>query len=222
MFGAALAQAQADPMLGPWLARAQAHDVSVAGKLAEIRPPAGLREAILAGARVSETSPAAWRRPVWLAMAAAAAVLIGVTASLWPNRAAAQQNQLADFALIDTATEEHGSHGEQAGALQAALSLPTTRLARGLASDFGKLKATGCRTVSFAGKDVLEVCFARGAQVFHFYAVRSADFPAMSAKGELAITHRNGLCCASWADAAGQFRFAVVSAADADAIRNLL
>jgi hypothetical protein len=222
MFGAALKQAQADPALGGWLARAQAHDAAVAAKLAEIAPPAGLREAILAGARVSGTARASWKRPVWLALAAAAAVAVGITGALWPGRSVAQEEQLAHFALADTAREQHGGHGETAGALQALLAQPSTRLGRGLPVDFAALRATGCRTVSFAGKDVLEVCFKRNGVVFHFYVLRGADFPRLPARTEPAIVHGEGLCCATWSNAGDRFHYAVVSSAGAEAIRNLL
>ena len=78
-FSAALAQAKSDPALSVWFAREQAHGAAVAAKLHEVVPPAGLREAILAGGRVSgeklsapvTTQRSFWNRPVWLAAAAA-------------------------------------------------------------------------------------------------------------------------------------------------------
>jgi len=222
MFCAALKQAQADPALGGWLALAQAHDAAIATKLAEIAPPARLREAILAGARVSGHAPTAWRRPVWLALAAAAAVAIGLTAALWPTRSVAQEKQLENFALADTAREQHGGHGREATAFQALLSQTSTRLGGGLPVDFAVLRATGCRTVSFAGKDVLEVCFKRSGAVFHFYVLRGADFPRLPARTEPVIAQGEGLCCATWSDANERFHFVVVSSAGAEAIRNLL
>ena len=38
--------------------------------------------------------------------------------------------------------------------------------------DFDKLRYTGCRTLNFAGHDVMEVCFASDGAVFHFYMAR--------------------------------------------------
>src|SRR5206468_40161 len=71
-FAAALQQAKADPALGAWFAREQSHGAAVAAKLRAIVPPAGLREAILAGGRVSGENPSAspstqrsfWNRPI--------------------------------------------------------------------------------------------------------------------------------------------------------------
>lgn len=225
MFGAALEQAKADPSLAAWLARAQAHDVAVAGKLAQITPPAELRAAILAGARVSKRStetPSIWRRPVWLTLAAAAVVVMSFSLAVWPNRTEAQVNRLADFALNDTAKEIHGGHGPEQGALQKLLGQPTTRLAQGVPVDFKALEKSGCRTVHFQGKDVLEVCFVRGGLVFHLYVLRSADFPKLPMGTPPTMTQRDGLCCASWGDAKEQVSYVVVSESGADAIRNLL
>ncbi len=225
MFCAALEQAKADPSLAAWLARAQAHDVAVAGKLAQIAPPAELRAAILAGARVSgkgAQSPSIWRRPIWLTLAAAAVVVLSFSLAVWPNRSEAQVNRLADFALRDTAHEIHGGHGPEQGALQTLLGQRTTRLAQGVPVDFATLKATGCRTVQFQGKDVLEVCFVRDGLVFHLYVLRSSDFPKLPVGAPPAMKQRDGLCCASWGDAKEQVSYVVVSEAGADAIRNLL
>ena len=68
-FAEALEQARRDPALAAWLAREQAFDAAVAEKLRSTQPPAGLREAILAGAKVSRPLPF-WRRTQTLAMAA--------------------------------------------------------------------------------------------------------------------------------------------------------
>jgi hypothetical protein len=221
MFGAALRQSQADPALGAWFARAQAHDAAVADRLAQIAPPAGLREAILAGARVSGEPTKSWRRPVWLALAAAVAVLLGVAALLRPSRAAAE-NELANLALADTAKARHGGHGPEAGVLQALLSQPATRLGRGLPVDFSTLKATGCRTLRWAGRDVLEVCFARNGQVFHLYVVNSAERAKLPQAETPAVTQRGDLFCAAWGGEDGRHEFMLVSSAGPEAIRALL
>src|SRR5437879_363453 len=77
----AVQQAKNDPLLRAWFQRAQGHDAAVAAKLREISPPAGLREAILAGGRAStgirQARRPAWLRPTWLAAAAAILILAG-------------------------------------------------------------------------------------------------------------------------------------------------
>ena len=203
-FGAALEQARHDPLLSAWFAREQAFDRMVSAKLAEVPPPAGLREAILAGARVTAPDTVRriwWRQPVWLATAAAIAVIFATGLALWPNRAAAG-GSLSDFALVDAQhSSTHGGHGAETGALQAMLSQPGTRLGRGLPVDFTTLRTAGCRTLSFQGHDVLEVCFQRNGAWFHCYIAQSRDFPALASLVAPVLTDRSGASIASWADA---------------------
>lgn len=226
-FSAALEQAKSDPALAAWFAREQAHGSAVAAKLREITPPAGLREAILAGGRVSggtfaaepaTTARAFWARPVWLAAAAAVAVLLTVSVAFWPKRASAA---LTDFALFDALeTQKHGGHGEATGAFQAALSRDTTRLAGAMPIDFTALRANGCRTVNFAGHDVLEVCFKRDGAWFHCYVARVEDFPGAPAKAAPSFAQSGKVTAAAWAD--GTHRIIVASLAGRAAVQRLL
>lgn len=228
-FCAALEQAKSDPALAAWFAREQAHGAAVASKLREITPPAGLREAILAGGRVSDGSFAAkpatakrafWNQPVWLAAAAAVAVLLTVSVAFWPKRAAAS-GALTDFALFDALeTQKHGGHGEATDAFQAALSKDTTRLAGAMPIDFTALKSNGCRTVSLAGHDVLEVCFKRDGAWFHCYVARVEDFPGAPATAEPSFAQSGKVVAAAWAD--GTHRIIVASLAGRAAVERLL
>lgn len=220
-FGAALEQAKSDPALGAWFARAQAHDAAMAAKLREIAPPSGLREAILAGAQASRAPKTVARFPtMWFALAASVAVLLAAAVALWPQRAAAETTQFAAFAMDDTAHGKHGGHGEETGALQAMLSAPSTHLGAGLPVDFTGLRATGCRTLSFAGHDVLEVCFQRNGAWFHCYIANGSDFPAVATGAPAVMKVEGHFASASWSDAA--HHYVVVSDAGADAVRQLL
>lgn len=198
-FRAALEQVQRDPALREWFARQQAFDAAVSAKLDAVPAPAGLREAILAGGRVTapvQTQTAWWRAPVWLAAAASVAVIFATTLALWPKPAAAG-TALADFVLRDAvADKNHGGHGT--GSLQAMLGDPANRLSRGLPISFTALRKDGCRTVTYEGREVLEVCFNRGGVWFHAYIGRRADFPALASTP--AFLDKEGVSVASWAD----------------------
>ncbi|HWA85219.1 MAG TPA: hypothetical protein VG710_03260 [Opitutus sp.] len=226
MFGDALSQAAADPVLGAWFAREQAHDRAVAAKLREIVPPAGLREAILAGARVSGAQPApAARWQSWtprLAMAAAIVVLIGAGAvAVWPRPMDAAESPLAKFAMLDAReTSKHGGHGEEQKDLQADLSNNATHLSGDLPVDFAALAKTGCRTLDLGGKPVLEVCFKRNGKWFHCYVARCDDFPSLPAKQGAQFAENGAMGAATWAD--GVHRFVVASNTGVSAIRRLL
>lgn len=201
-FCAAVEQTKSDPALGEWFARQQAFDAAVSAKFAQVAPPANLRAAILAGGRVTEGGKARvrwWNQPVWMAAAAGVAVMFAAGVTLWPKAAVA----FDEFAFEDarlSAIHGHGDHGTATNALQWALGQPSVRLGQKLPVDFAKLHDTGCRSITYQGRDVLEVCFNRNGEWFHCYIARSADFPALARDAALAIVEKGGTAIASWAD----------------------
>jgi hypothetical protein len=221
LFADALQQARQDPALGAWFAREQAHASALAAKLREVAPPPALRTAILAGARLSGTPARAWwAQPAWLAVAAGVAVLFAATAFLWSQRGPGQAARFETFAASDTAHNQHGGHGAATSALQVVLAQSSTHLGAGLPVDFATLRATGCRTLRFAGHDVVEVCFARNGSEFHLYTVQREDFPQMAAGNATEFGEHEGMSFASWADAT--HHYVVVSTAGIEAIKGLL
>lgn len=202
-FSAALEQAKLDPALGQWFERTQRFDAAISAKLAEVKAPAGLREAILAGGRVTvpeTTRRSWWRMSAGLAVAASIAVLLAVGLAVWPNQADAA-GSLAEFALLDAKhSETHGGHGSETKALQATFSEPGRKLGNALPVDFDALQKGGCRTVSFKGHELLEVCFNRDGAWFHCYIARRSDFPALVAAAAPVLGEKDGAAIASWAD----------------------
>ena len=200
-FCAAIDQAKNDPALGEWFARQQAFDMAVSAKLAQVAAPADLRAAILAGGRVSATISARrawWNQPVWLAAAAGLAVLLATGLVLWPKQAEA----FGDFALADARLSAiHGGHGHENNELQALLNDPATRLGQKLPINFANLHETGCRTITFQGRDVLELCFKRNGVWFHAYFARAADFPRVAMNATPTFEDRGSTAVASWRDA---------------------
>lgn len=218
---AALAQAKTDPALGAWFAREQAHAAAVAAKLGAIVPPAGLREAILAGARASQPATprrANWRRPVWLAVAAAIAVLAGL--GLW-WRAPAGGATLEEFALNTVA---HGfrlqKHSADVGELKTWLAAQHGPLPEALPAEFAQLRALGCRTLRYRERDVSLVCFERDGREFHVFVARRADLPGEAAPLAPRFREDGKLVAAAWSDA--ERHYVVVTDADLPALRRLL
>lgn len=220
-FAEALKQAQQDPALGAWFAREQAHDREVAAKLRAIAPPAGLREEILAGGRMSRRRRSGWRAKLWLPLAIAAAAAVAVSA-MWWQRSGNAESRLVNFALSDMRNEaQHGGHGENLGALQASLQDPTKPLTRPLPIDFATLEKTGCRTLDVGGHPVLEICFQRNGTWFHCYIARVEEFRAGQAERRAATFAENGnVSAVAWVN--GAHRFVVASLAGRDALRRLL
>ena len=222
LFAEALRQAQQDPVLRTWLASEQALDAAIASKLKDITPPAGLREAILTGAKVSSNRRSFWRQPQWISLGAAAALLITTSIAVWPKRASAESRLLTEFALKDTAGPSHDGHGVEVQALQAMLGNSNLRLREGLAVDFNALRGTGCRTLHVDGREVFEICFNRNGTWFHLYAVRASSGETLSTSEEIEYRERGRFSCASWSDQSSGFRFAVVGTNGMDAVRKLL
>ena len=223
-FGEALEHARNDPGLREWFAREQTFDPKVAAKLNEVPVPAGLREAILAGARVTRAEIPRrnwWQQPTWLAVAAGIAVLFSVALGRW-SRSAPAVDTLAELALLDTkhTWNHHGQHGETAGVLQAALSQPTTHVSGLPPVDFDGMRKTGCRTLSFKGRDVLEVCFNRNGIWYHCYIAQRADFPALAMAAAPVFQEQGDLSGMTWADAT--HIFVVVSGAGRSALEKLI
>jgi hypothetical protein len=218
-FEDALRVAATDPALSDWLARSRAHDAVVAGKVREIAPPAGLREAILAGARAGETQRRGGRRRVWIAgLAAAAAFALVVLTMTSPTRPSGAST-FAAFVIGDLANE-HGGSGAPAGALVGQLEAKGARMPTADQIDFERLRDTGCRTLNLAGHDVLEVCFSRDGTAYHFYVVRR-DGPLVDsvAKGPSFVAEAAGAAVV-WADK--RFDYAIASPAGIAALRRLL
>jgi hypothetical protein len=218
-FRAALEQVQRDPALREWFARQQAFDAAISAKLDALPAPAGLREAILAGGRVTapDRTPASWwRSSAWLAAAASVAVIFATALALWPKQAAAD-TAFADYVLTDAAhADHHGGHGTDS--LQAMLGDPANRLSRGLPISFTALRKDGCRTITYDGREVLEVCFNRGGVWFHAYIGRREDFPELGK--DPAFQDKEGWSAATWADDAHVYL--VASKAGRAALQQLL
>ena len=201
-FRAALVQVRVDPALREWFARQQAFDSAISAKLQAVAPPAGLREAILAGGRVSGAPTGSrrwWQQPMFYAAAASIAVVFAATVAFWPRQAAASTG-LADYVLADAAADQNHMGGHGTDALVAMLGDSSRGLRAGLPISFEALRAGGCRTVTYEGREVLEVCFNRDGVWFHAYIGKRADFPAVASSP--AFAEKGGLTVASWADQA--------------------
>jgi hypothetical protein len=223
VFAEALRQAQRDPALSAWLASEQALDEAIIRKFKEIAPPAGLREAILTGGRVSGSRRRFLNQSTWIGLGAAAAILIVASLAVWPNRASADTRALAEFALRDnTAGDRHRGHGTQVEALQRMLGNPDVPMTKSLAIDFDVLRRDGCRTLGFDGHEVLEICFNRDGTWFHLYAMRGSPDAGERAKAPVTIAGQQTLACTTWTDRSTGVLFALVSNSGLESLKNVL
>lgn len=226
-FGEALEQTRRDPALAQWFAAQQSFDRAVSARLGSLPPPAGLREAILAGSHASRgVSPSAvpsrrfWVLPTWLAVAASVALIATVGALLWPKELRAKE-ALLDFAITDLRDADHeGRMGSETARFQTLLGNADARIGRSMPVDFARLRADGCRTVSFRGKELLEICFERDGQWFHCYIAQAKDFPQVAAKLSTTFRSSDGIAAGAWRD--GEHIFIVASKAGREAIERLI
>lgn len=218
-FAEAFAQAKQDPVLGEWLARERDFDATVAAKLRAVQPPAGLRAAILAGARMSRPQPW-WHRPRVFALAASVVLVCGLAAT-WAYRSpAGDGEQLALGAMAEMSSPQH--HPVVLGglgSLRELLASTSIRLAGGVPLEFAQLKDDGCRSLNIAGHDVLEVCFERGGNGFHLYVARGVDFPLKDTPGTPMFREQGRLASVSWRDR--QHTYVLVTDGGTDSLRQV-
>ena len=222
-FAEALAYAQKEPRLRAWLERERALDAAVSAKLNSLQPPAGLRDAILAGARASRPHRPWWTSPVWLATAAAVVLLLSFTVRLhFSNASAPTAQALAAFALDDLEHhhDQHEGHPATLLDVQAKLASSTTALPGHLDLDLNDLKRKHCRTAHFAGRDVFEICFEREGHWYHLYAARVDDFAPGAADARSLVISKGRFAATAWKDSS--HIYALVDSAGPDVLRRLL
>ncbi len=221
LFTEALAQARRDLDLKAWFNVQLAFDSQISAKLGEIQPPPGLRDLILAGARVSWRPPS-WRRR-WFWFAAVAVFVISLSVLVAVRRFEAAGPKLAElsrFALRDTAFDgaDHFGSVPAIRALEQRLAETNLRSGADLNLDLARLRADGCRTVRVAGREVFEICFGRN-QEFHLYVAKRGDFAtAPEDQPEFAVQGR--FAVATWEDA--RFAYSLVTDAGPTALRQRL
>lgn len=222
-FAEALQQAQADPALGAWFAGEQAFDAQVAAKLQAVAPPPGLREAILAGARVSTAAPRArWRPAAWMALAASLAVIASGVAIHWLQRpGAAGLAEMASYALAEPeAAHAAGPHADQLGAFGAWLQNPANRISAGAPVDLAQLKAQHCRAVSVAGHEVFEICFSRNGSGYHLYLARRGDINAEPGAAGPVFRQQGQVATVAWTDQ--KYAYVLMARGGPDVLRRIL
>jgi hypothetical protein len=219
-FAEPLQRAAQDPALRAWFERDQALSAAVAGKLREIAPPPGLREAILAGARVGVRLPW-WRRPAVLAVAAAIVVLCTLTPFVLRLMRPAAAADLPAFALNFAGRGFIGLQRRDADVekLKAWLADRNAPLPAKIPAELAQLRSLGCRTVDFQGKNISVICFERGHE-YHLFVARREDFPSLRASDTPHFETQRGWAAAAWSDP--EHHYVLVSDAGLAAVKNLL
>lgn len=220
IFADALAHAKTSPALREWLDRETSFDRHLAARLREVPPPAGLREAILAGGRASRRRRAWWQNAVWPALAASVVLALLVFAGMRHTGPTAPE--FAEFALHELATAgtRHVGSGPGGAALQTRLTASALPLPAHTTLDPEELRRAGCHTVNFAGHEVFEICFERDGATFHLYAARATDLATGAAIARAQVISKGNFAATAWKD--GQFAYALVTDGGIAALRRVI
>ncbi|MBT5902356.1 MAG: hypothetical protein HOH58_09640 [Opitutaceae bacterium] len=231
-FAEALAQASRDPALSAWFEREQEFDATIAAKLSNITAPAGLRDSILAGTKLSSApaepsqSRAWWLRPWAIGLAAAAAVALAFTVNLsepetkiaaLPGFDPVLKVALADYG----GAHDKGVHANDLGNFGAWLMDENNRLgADVMPVNLDELRQFGCRKVNVAGHEVFEVCFQRESGWYHVFIAPRESFDAEAIYSKPMFHESGEFIAASWAD--DKFAYLVSGTTELATLRGLL
>ncbi|HXT39890.1 MAG TPA: hypothetical protein VN887_07700 [Candidatus Angelobacter sp.] len=220
---AALEQARRDPHLGRWFDQHCAFQTAVRNRLKQLPVPVDLKETILAGyGRVLVI--VWWQRPVYRALAAAAAVVL-VAALIYFRPEPREDKSFAAFRDRVVRSAQRGY----------AMDLTTTNLGEirtYLAEHHGhadytlppalkKLPGDGCAVLRWQNKTVSMVCFDLGNHndLYLFVAKRS-DLPDAPSTAEPQFVRIEKLSAASWNG--GDNIYVLAGSGDEQFIRNYL
>lgn len=197
-FAEALELAGHDPELARWFEQHGAFQVAVRARFRQIEVPADLPDRILAARKIIRP-PVWWRRPAWVAAAAAMVLLIGL-AAFWvqprtPDRFANFQTRMVGTVLREYRMDLVTDDMAQVRQFMARQGAPADyEVTKGLA----QLQLTGCGLLRWRSNPVAMVCFDRGTNqmVFLFVMNRSAVKDPPPATPQVARV--NQLLTASW------------------------
>jgi hypothetical protein len=194
----ALECARRDPELARWLEKHQAFQAAVQTKLRQIEVPQHFKDALLARQKTIP-APTAWRTPVWLAAAAAVALLLG-WAAFWqkppvPDRFHNFRDTMVSIAIRQYRMDLVTNDMRQLRQFVAARGAPADyQVPQGLEM----LELTGGAALSWRTNPVAMVCFKqKGTSMLYLFAMKRGvlkDPPPEQPK----VTKVSELLTASW------------------------
>lgn len=213
-FSEALAQARRDPLLERWFNDSVAFDRAVTEKLSAVEVPAGLRESILAGGKVSRPTP--WTKPFVRWAIAAALVLAAIAGSLVlreaakPRLAGWQTNALSQVSALVEGESKFDAESRNAGSLVAWLHANRAPDAQKLPQNLERLESVGCKTFFWQGQPVSVICFQRTDGGLIHLVMTNASAPFNRAgKSETKFVRQGNWATATWRDGATVYMLAL-------------
>ena len=215
-FAEPLQMAANDPELGKWLAREQEMDRLISEKLSGVAVPSGLRDRILAGGRVSR-KPTWFRRPAWMALAAAVMVFAGLGGYFMRPVSGRNLPEFAmNYANQGIWLEKEDTDLTRLKTWLAAKNMPTPSVPVKLAA----LEKLGCRTIHYQGRDVSVICFEEKGREYHLFAARRLPGDRLLVDASRKIVSSGAWSSITWSDA--EHDYVLASKGDVESIQRLL
>jgi hypothetical protein len=222
VFAEALAETERSPALAEWLAREHALDATVANKLDAIQPPAGLRETILAGSRVSQPTRVWWRQPRWLGLAAGFALAAALPMAWHLMRTPVlSTGTFAHLTVEDYARREHHHvYTAPLAAIAHALATRPAPFSAGLDLTTASLRDANCTALDLGNRETYEVCFERDGVWFHLYVTRLDRRSAPDHDRRPVFLQQDALAAAAWTD--GEHLYSLVTSYGTEALQKVV
>jgi hypothetical protein len=200
-FSDALAQARRDPVLQRWFDDSIAFDKAITEKLCAVEVPAGLRESILAGGKVSR--PSAWMRPSHKLAIAAAILLFAVAGSVIheiskPRLAGWQTEGLDVISSLVKGKSRFDFQSHNSAQLVAWLADNRAMTATKIPDRLMGMQSLGCKTFSWNGTDVSVLCFVSDGHEVHLVMTKASAVANRALKSEPQMVQRGEWATATW------------------------
>lgn len=196
----ALQEAARDPELASWLEKESAFDAALRVRLREVKPPQGLKEAVLASTPETVPAPSGSR---WMPLACAAALALLATVAavwLWPqgpeSTFAAFRSEMVEVAASPIRFDYASTDPR---ALQRWLNTRTGTGSLTLPEAMKSLSGLGCREFKWRGHSVALLCFRVGeGQALHVFVLPRGALADAPEEGPARFTASGGRHTATW------------------------
>lgn len=202
-FAEALDAVRTDPELQKWADDQAAFDRKVSEHLATVPVPNGLRDRILAGAKVSRSRPW-WRWPKLWALAAILAIL-AVVAQLWIPKiggiAPWQTQALAVLDDLESSKTGFDFQNQDSARLLAWLRDQSAPRPEALPKSLSGFSTYGCKTWNWDGHRVSMMCFNAGNDdAVHLFTIDRSGLKGVPREGVRQYAQHGPWTVATWSD----------------------
>lgn len=220
-FAMALAQVRRDPELAKWLEDQSRFDVEVRAKLCSIPVPSNLRAKILAGRNFLPASTG-YGRGVWMALAAALALMALVMGGLWPERSSGDNSAQWEHDMVATlGTDYRLDHlSRNIREVEHWLEDHAGEVADAVPERLRSFPTYGCRTFRWNDRKVAMVCFDVEGNTVHLFILDREDGGGEAKESEMHWASRDEWVTARWSDA--KAHYLIAGKGDPQKIRNAL